>query len=140
VATTAAGYLREIARAMETGYPEDCLAHACRLAELLLDEGRSPWIGRIREVIDRGGHVFHGPLIPRRFPTLTWNTHYVCCCDGEVYEPLAGTAVPSDGYARSVFGRDIEIEIHLDADATRGLVDRGELRVSFRELLSQRSS
>lgn len=117
---------------MENGYPGDCVAHACRLAELLLAEGRSPWIGRIREVLDRGDRVFHGPLIPRRLPTLTWTTHYVCCCDGDVYDPLAGTPIPLDAYTRTVFGRDIEIESHLDADATRRLADRDELRVSFR--------
>jgi hypothetical protein len=98
----------------------------------LLAEGRSPWIGRIRERIDRGDHVFHGPLIPKRLPTITWTTHYVCCCDGEVYDPLTGTPVAVDGYVRTVFGRDIDIEIHLDADATRHLIDRGELRISFR--------
>jgi len=117
---------------MESGYRDDCVTHACRLAELLLDEGRSPWIGRIREVIHRGDTVFHGPLIPKRFPALTWNTHYVYCCDGEVYDPLANAALPSDEYARTVFGRHIEIEMHLDAAATRRLVDRGELRISFR--------
>jgi hypothetical protein len=117
---------------MENGYSEDCVAHACRLAELLLAEGRAPWIGRIREAIDRGDHVFHGPLIPKRFPAITWNTHYVCCCEGEVHDPLAGTPVAIDQYARTLFGREIEIEVHLDAEATRRLVDRGELRVSFR--------
>jgi hypothetical protein len=132
VAITAAGYLRETDLAMKNGYREDCVAHACRLAELLLAEGKSPWIGRIHEAIDRGDAVFHGPLIPRRFPMLTWNTHYVCCCDGEVHDPLAGTPVPHAAYARTVFGRDIEIDVHLDAAATRRLIDRGELRISFR--------
>ena len=71
-------YLRDVSLEMDSGYTLDCVAHACALARLLLDAGRAPWIGRVRETIDRGEHVLHAPLTPARFKgTLarTWTTH-----------------------------------------------------------------
>src|SRR5436190_20018188 len=43
----------------------NCLAAARKLSALLLAEGRSPWIARLRktEVTERG--VFHAPLVAR---------------------------------------------------------------------------
>ena len=117
---------------MKDGYLADCVTHACRLAELLLDEGRSPWIGRIREVVDMGDCVYHGPLIPRRFPTKTWTTHYVCCCDGEVYDPIVGQPLELDAFCSLVFGRELSIETHFDANETANLAKSGEIRLRFR--------
>jgi hypothetical protein len=132
VGSTAAEYLHETSLAMRDGYLADCVVLACRLAELLLAEGRSPWIGRIREVVKSADRVYHGPLIPRRFPNLTWTTHYICCCDGEVYDPIATIPIASDSYVVLMFGRPLAIETHLDPAATSRLVKSGEIRNSFR--------
>lgn len=132
---TAIDYLRDVSREMDSGYTLDCVAHACALAKLLLDEGRAPWIGRLRETIEREDHVFHAPLTPVRFRGKagpTWTTHYVCCADGEVYDPIVGKPLPIDGYAEVVFGRALPVVEHFSPLVTAELVGRGELRVAFR--------
>src|SRR3954451_19082705 len=90
---TAAEYLRELSLAMQERYAEDCVAHACRIAELLLAERRAPWIGRIRQAEMRGNTEFRGYLLPLRYAgtgTLAWTTHYVACAGREAFDPLAG--------------------------------------------------
>jgi hypothetical protein len=128
-------YLRAISLEMESGYTEDCVIHACALAQLLIDEGRRPWIGRVRETRQLGERVFHAPLIPMRFTdqaARVWNTHYVCCVDDQAYDPILGAPVAIDRYTDAVFGRALPVEEHHSVDATARLLARGELRASFR--------
>lgn len=128
-------YLRDASLEMNSGYTLDCVAHACALAKLLLDAGRAPWIGRLRETIELGEHVFHAPLNPVRFKgeaARTWTTHYVCCSDGEVYDPIAGMPLPIDDYAQVIFGRPLPVVEHFSPQATAELLERGELRLAFR--------
>ena len=107
---TAAEYVRALSDEMTDRYAGDCLVHAKRIAELLEAEGRSPWIVRIHEAVETEKGTFHAPLIPRRFPSVTWNTHYAACADGEVYDPLAGRPLPIDAYAVEVFGRQLPMQ------------------------------
>lgn len=89
----------------------NCLAAAETLAALLLEEGRSPWIGRLRKTEARGDAVFHVPLMPRRFRgAVTWNTHYVCVDRDIVYDPAALRPLPLRRYSQEVFGQEIPIE------------------------------
>jgi hypothetical protein len=125
-------YLEQTSAAMAGGYTANCVVHASTLAGLLLDVGRAPWIGRLRHITRRGEGLFHEPLTPRRFRGTTWNTHYVCCCDGEVYDPLLGRAVAVEGYAREVFGLDLEIAEHLSREATARMAREGTLADAFR--------
>lgn len=129
---TAIDYLRDVSREMESGYTLDCVAHACALAKLLLDAGQAPWIGRLRETIDLGEHVFHAPLTPVRFQARTWTTHYVCCAGNEVYDPIVGKPVPAGSYAEVVFGRALPVVEHFSPAVTAELLGRGELRLAFR--------
>ena len=129
--TAALHYLRSTSEAMTAGYSADCVTHACAVADLLLAEGASPWIGRLRHVTDRDGQPFHEPLIPTRFRMLTWNTHYVCCLEDEVYDPIVGEPVAIDRYAAIVFGRHIPIQEHLTPEATAELLRSGGLRKAF---------
>ena len=132
---TATDYLRAVSDALGNGYPDDCVAHACRLAELLLGEGESPWIGRLRDVRHDPSGTFHGPLIPKRLVgrnARTWTTHYVACVGGTAYDPLAGMPAALTEYAISVFGREIPIERFLDSPTTAELSRRGELQSAFR--------
>ena len=120
---------------MEDGYTFDCVTHACALAQRLFDEGRQPWIGRMRDVIQTPAGAFHAPLIPQRFTgkaARTWNTHYICCAGAEVYDPIVGRPLPADRYAQAVFGKTLPVEEHWPDDATAELLRRGELRQSFR--------
>jgi hypothetical protein len=132
---TAAQYIAELSEAMRERYREDCVAHACRIAELLLAEGRAPWIGRVRHVETIGAEQFHGPLIPRRYSgdnALAWTTHYVACSGREVYGPLVGEPVDVDAFAARVFGKSLPVIVHLDAAETERLILRGELRARCR--------
>lgn len=132
---TAADYLRETSLAMNGGYRDDCVTHALRITELLLAEGRSPWIACLRDVTIDGDQVMHWPLIPKRFTgraLVVWTTHYVACCERDTFDPVAGVPVDLDEYALVVFGRSIPIETHLDAADTERLLRSGEIRRTFR--------
>jgi hypothetical protein len=129
---TAIDYLHDVSREMDSGYTLDCVAHACALATLLLDAGRAPWIGRLRETIEREDHVFHAPLTPARFKNRTWTTHYVCCVGNEVYDPIVGKPLPLESYAEAVFGRPLPVVEHFSPEVTAELLGRGELRLAFR--------
>ena len=95
----------------------NCLAAARELSALLLSEGRSPWIARLRKRQMLRGQVFHAPLIPRAAGlAATWTTHYVCCCDDVAYDPVAGKAIPLEGYSLEVFGEHISMEVFVAAD------------------------
>ncbi len=136
-------YLRDVSLEMDSGYTLDCVAHACALARLLFDAGRAPWIGRVRETIERQDHVFHAPLIPTRFKgkaARTWTTHYVCCSENEVYDPIAGQPLRVDEYAQIIFGRALPVAEHFSPEVTAELLERGELRLAFRAIATPESS
>jgi hypothetical protein len=107
---TAAEFLHETSRAMGERYAGDCLVHARRIAELLETEGKSPWIARIHEQFETDKGVFHAPLIPKRFPDVTWNTHYVAGAGNEAYDPLVGEPIDVAEYAVTVFGCELTID------------------------------
>lgn len=112
---------------MRDRYDGDCAVHAVRIAALLLSEGREPWIGRIRWIERRGEAEFRGPLIPIRFlgnGALAWSTHFVACAGRDAYDPIAGEPLDIDAYGTAVFGRALHIETHLDAEATRDLIEQ----------------
>lgn len=112
---------------MTDGYVDDCAIHAVRIARLLIEDGAAPWIGKL---VRQSGDV-RLPLIPRRFRDLTWTTHYVACAGSQAYDPIAGAPIAVDVYAREVFGVEVEVETHLDADTTARLIANGEIRRSF---------
>ena len=131
---TAADYLRELSLAMQQRYAEDCVTHACRIAELLLAERCAPWIGRIRHIETHGDSEFRGYLLPLRYAgtgALAWTTHYVACAGREVYDPLAGEPLDVDAYAEAVFGKPLPVVTHLDPAETERLLINGELRTTI---------
>ena len=110
----------------------NCLAAVEILAALLLEEGRSPWIGRLRKSEARGDAVFHAPLMPLRFHGgITWTTHYVCVERGIVYDPVALRPLPLSRYSQSVFGEEIPIET---------FIAEGDVEGYLKSKLSRRSS
>jgi hypothetical protein len=137
--TTAADYLRETSLRMRDGYVDDCVRHASVLAKRLLDEGRKPWISIIRWIEQHGETRFHGPLIPLRFTGRnppTWNTHYVCCCDGEAWDPLVGEPIAIETYTMTAFGKDLPVIERMNTDALERAIEQQSLR---RELLANSS-
>jgi hypothetical protein len=120
---------------LDRGYPENCVVHACRLADLLLAERKNAWIGRLRDVRQSPFGVFHGPLTPIRLAGSngpTWTTHYVACADGYAYDPLVGRPVLLGEYAVTVFGRELTIDCFLDVAKTADLCRLQELPSAFR--------
>jgi hypothetical protein len=111
--SAAEDYLRAVSESMSDRYVGDCLVHAREIHALLIAEGRDAWIGRLRKTEQRGATTFHAPLMPLRFrgrAGATWTTHYVCCSDGEAYDPLLGVPVSLAGYSLAVFGLEIDVE------------------------------
>lgn len=104
-------YLEEQSALVRAGGYWNCLAAARKLSALLLANGRSPWIARLRKTQIVRGQVFHAPLIPRALGIAkTWTTHYVTCCDGVAYDPVAGKPIRLETYSLEVFGEQIPID------------------------------
>ena len=129
-------YLQERSAQLEHELPGDCLDEAIRIAELLLAEGKRPWIGRIR---DRSGD-FSGVLYPWRFEgrnAPSYTTHYVCC-EGELaYDPIAGEPVHVGEIAERVFRRNLPVERVLDVGEVAA---NGDVRASIRRAVCAPSS
>ena len=107
--------MQERSAQFEHELPGDCVDEAIHVAELLLAEGKRPWLGRIR---DRRAD-FAGLLYAWRFAgrqAIGWTTHYVCCADDVAYDPLAGEPVPVGEFAQRVFQKPLDIERVLDVD------------------------
>jgi hypothetical protein len=119
-------YLRAQAALIEERSFWNCLAVVETLAAMLLEEGRSPWIGRLRKSEARGDSVFHAPLMPLRFHgAITWTTHYVCVDRGIVYDPVALRPLRLRRYSQVVFGEEIQIETFVaESDVERYLRSR----------------
>jgi hypothetical protein len=128
-------YLRDVSARIADRYPEDCVVHACRLAVQLLRGGGSPWIGSIRDVTLDGERQFHQPLIALRLRHAPpWNVHYVCCNDGDAYDPLVGEPVAIDELARRVFGRALSVREAVSVEQVRALGSEEALRAHLRTL------
>ena len=108
--------LDEQSALVRSGSYWNCLAAARELAALLLAEGRSPWVARLRKTETAEGQVFHAPLTPRALGgAATWTTHYVSCCDGMAYDPAAGKPIRLETYSLEVFGEQIQAEVFVPA-------------------------
>jgi hypothetical protein len=128
-------YLRDVSARITDSYPEDCVVHACGLAVQLLRGGGSPWIGSIRDVTPDGERQFHQPLIALRLKhRAPWNVHYVCCNDGDAYDPLVGEPVAIDELALRVFGRALSVREVVSVEQVRALGSEDALRAHLRTL------
>ncbi|HEX8143782.1 MAG TPA: hypothetical protein VF553_14380 [Pyrinomonadaceae bacterium] len=107
-------YFEEQSALVRAGGYWNCLTAARKLSALLLAEGHSPWIARLRKTELVGGQVFHAPLIPRlQGVAAAWTTHYICCCDEIAYDPVAGEAIRLEVYSSQVFGMEISLEVFV---------------------------
>jgi hypothetical protein len=134
---TASDYLRDTSLRMSDRYVDDCVRHASVVAERLIGENREPWIAIVRWIERSGETRFHGPLIPVRFSGRnppTWNTHYVCCCDGEAWDPLIGEPIAIERYTTAVFGSDLPLVERMSSEALQRSIAAGSLR---RDLLAR---
>lgn len=124
-------YLQQQSDLVRSGEYWNCLAAAQELSARLLEEKRHPWIARLRKTEVLGGSSVHSPLIPRGLGVaLAWTTHYVCCCDGMAYDPVAGRPIELEAYSLEVFGQQISPEVfvssaELPAYLTRNRMHQG---------------
>jgi hypothetical protein len=104
-------YLDDKRRLLAHSYEANCLTIAYDIAGLLIAEGRSPFIACLHKEEDRAGNRFHYPLIPKKYNgRVTWTKHYVCCCDGIVYDPMLDEPVAIERYSQKVFGQEFPME------------------------------
>jgi hypothetical protein len=115
--SSSTAYFEEQSALVRAGGYWNCLTAARELSAHLLAEGRSPWLARLRMTKDVGGEVFHVPLIPRELGvSATWTTHYVSCCDGMAYDPVAGRPIRLETYSLDLFGEQIPTEVFVTAE------------------------
>jgi hypothetical protein len=123
-----AAYLEEQSALVRSGCYWNCLAAARELSALLSAEGKTPWIARLRETETLDGETFHHPLIPRGLGvSLAWTTHYVCCCDGLAYDPVASQPAQLEVYTLDVFGKQIAMEVFVAAAELPAYLASGQL-------------
>ncbi|HMG36430.1 MAG TPA: hypothetical protein VKM94_21015 [Blastocatellia bacterium] len=107
-----ADYMAEKRAAMAESYSGNCLRIALEVAGLLRSEGKAPVVYTLSRVEKRGEDLFYGPLSPLRYRgKVTWTRHYVCCCDGQAFDPMLPEPTPVEGYTRAAFGIDIPLEV-----------------------------
>ncbi|MBK8742809.1 MAG: hypothetical protein IPM02_26505 [Betaproteobacteria bacterium] len=109
----AAVHLQRLHDETRETYSLNCLTVANELRALLIAQGRSASLLRLRSHTVRDGQLVVGPLIPLRYigrGAPTWTTHYACCADGLVYDPLFAAPVPIDSYALRAFGEPLAPE------------------------------
>lgn len=115
--TTLSSYLEEKRLLLASEYKGDCLAIARDIARLLLEEQRQPFIALLVRKEVRGELKFYGPLSPKKYlGRVTWTKHYVCCCDGQVYDPMLGEPAPLEEYSQKVFGLEIPLQTFIPTE------------------------
>ena len=88
-------------------YDANCLKIARDIAGLLIAGKSQPFIACRHKEEDRVEGRFHYPLMPKKYKgRVTWTIHYVCCCDGMVYDPMLEEPVRIEQYSMAVFGED----------------------------------
>jgi hypothetical protein len=104
-------YLNEKRRLLAINYEANCLAIARDIAGLLSDGGSQPVIMCLHKEEPTPKGRFHYPLIPKKYNgRVSWTKHYVCCCDGIVYDPMLEGPVRVEQYSMAVFGEEFPME------------------------------
>lgn len=118
-------YFAEKHRLLADVYQGNCLTVAREIAQLLLAEGRKPYIGLMVRKKMVGDSKFYGPLIPKRYRgRTTWTKHYVCCCDGQVFDPILGKPTEIESYPLRMFGLDIQLQTFIPNEIIERYVGR----------------
>ncbi|MEK6406267.1 MAG: hypothetical protein AABN34_04810 [Acidobacteriota bacterium] len=118
-------YLTEKRSLLADNYEANCLTIARDIARLLIDSGNQPFIACLHKETVRPGYRFHHPLIPKKYyGSITWTKHYVCCCEGVVYDPMLEEPVGIEQYSRAAFGEDFPLESFVPKEAMEGYMGR----------------
>jgi hypothetical protein len=107
-------YFTEKHRLLADDYQGNCLTVAREIAQLLLAEGKKPSIALLVRRKMVGDSKFYGPLMPKRYRgRTTWTKHYVCCCDGQVFDPILEKPIEIELYSQQVFGLEIPVQTYI---------------------------
>jgi hypothetical protein len=111
-------YLTATRRQLAHTYEGNCLVIAREIAGFLIEDGKQPFIACLHKEEDRAGNRFHYPLTPKKYQgRITWTKHYVCCCDGRVYDPMFEEPIELEQYSRVAFGEELPIERYIAEEA-----------------------
>jgi len=105
---------------LEYEYKENCLTIARKIACLLLDQNKKPYIMTLSLFEDRGDVKYYGPLMPTRYRgTVTFTRHYVCCCEDLAFDPIHPEPLKTNEYSTTLFGFEIPMQMFV---ATSGIL------------------
>jgi len=98
------------------GHTEHCGLIAVDIVRLFIKSGLKPQIFSIvGKVVDSAGN--RETFYPRRYSNrVSWEGHTVCVLNGVVYDPMVGTPVPLDEYARITFSKEVDMYVYIDSD------------------------
>jgi len=89
-----------------------CELLALSLAEKLIEDRKSPYVKRWRDIRDVNGTEQLLLFAPLRFEgRVRFDVHLACVCDGEVYDPLIDKPVREQEYTQRAFGKDLTSDI-----------------------------
>jgi len=83
----------------ENGHGANCYDIALKLVQSLRGEGK---LAQLKVVNCREGR-----LIPLKYSgEVRWSAHFICVCDGEVWDPVIGFPVKQEDYIKQIFGEE----------------------------------
>jgi len=105
-------------------HSESCLIIAFDLARLFIESGRQPYIAMVTEDTHDNGILSSKDLKPKIFNKTAWSAHQVCCCDGQVFDPLLEQPVAIGDYTQTVFGEKIEMNVLMPFEKVAEILKR----------------
>jgi hypothetical protein len=103
----------------QDGNAEACVLLARDVARLLVQQGKRPTILSIAGKLLPGSKINSEALIPiqyREAAKVSWGGHFVCACDGLIYDPMLGEPVAIDAYSQRAFGAETQIKTLIGED------------------------
>ncbi|MFA6523147.1 MAG: hypothetical protein WCS85_02155 [Candidatus Peribacteraceae bacterium] len=95
-----------------------CLLVAYDIAQVLLHGHQDLSVMRLTR---EGGFTFKPKHVPEEFEA--WGEHFVCVCDGTVYDPMLDQPVPLNDYCEVMFGMPLPMRIHKTRDQLKYLLE-----------------
>lgn len=106
-------------------YSEHCGLIAIDIAKLLIAAGRQPYIAKISEDVREGELIHSKTLKPTIYEgRVTWGAHQVCCCDGQVFDPILDMPIAIAEYAKEVFGEDIKMSVLIPHEQIEEFINK----------------
>lgn len=107
-------------------YIEHSTLIACDIADILLKEGKKPYIMSVGQQIKEGSFITNKKLIPKAFGSeVIFFAYHVCCCDEMAFDPILEKPVEIDKYSETVFGEEIHMEVLIPQAKIKEFVSRG---------------